>query len=99
MGIEDAGPGRVPFAHESVTVAAAATELTAGTYEDAIHAELTLETAQIRIWVDGTDPTTSEGHIVDINDVIVLDSSAKIIGFKAIRTGGVSGVLKASYFR
>ena len=88
----------VPFDYESVTVAAVAIGLTSGTYDDATRAEITLETAQIRFRVDGSDPTSSEGHIVDADDVIVLNSAAQIAGFKAIRTGGTSGVLKATYF-
>ena len=90
--------GSVPFDHEIVTVAATAIALTPATYLDATRAEMTLETAQIRFWVDGSDPTSSEGHTVNIDDVIVLDSAAQIAGFKAIRTGGSSGSLKVSYF-
>jgi len=92
------GGGSTPFAYESVTVADSAIGLTAGTYGDATYAEITLETAQIRIRDDGTDPTSSEGHLVEISDVIVLRSAAQIANFNAIRTGSVSGVLKATYF-
>jgi len=59
---------------------------------------MTLETAQIRIRSDGTSPTASEGRIAEIGDTIVLSSAAQIAGFKAIRTGSTSGVLKIEYF-
>lgn len=83
--------------YESVTVADSAIGLTSGTYGDATKAEMTLETAQIRVRKDGSDPTSSEGHIVEIGDVIVLNSAADLATFKAIRTGSTSGVLKITY--
>jgi len=90
--------GLTPLDHEAITVADSAIGLTSATYLDATRAEMTLETAQVRIWVDGTDPTTSEGHIVEVGDIIVLNSVAQIAMFKAIRIGGTSGVLKVTYF-
>ena len=90
--------GHVPLDHEIITVADTAIGLTESTYLNAIHAEMTLETAQIRMWDDGTDPTTSEGKEVNVGDVIVLKSAAQIVGFRAIRTGGTSGKLMVEYF-
>jgi len=90
--------GLTPFDYESITVADSAIGLTAAKYLDAEHAEITLETAQIRFRLDGTDPTSSEGHLVEVGDVITLNSAAQIAGFKAIRTGSTSGVLKVTYF-
>ncbi len=90
--------GSTPFAYESKTIAATAVGCTAGTYGDATRAEMTLETAQIRYRIDGTSPTASEGHLVEVGDLIILKSAAQIANFEAIRTGGVSGVLKCTYF-
>ncbi len=90
--------GLTPFAYESVTVADSATGLTPATYASATCAEMTLETAQIRMQVDGTNPTSSEGHLVEVGDTITLTSAAQIAGIKGIRTGAVSGVLKVTYF-
>ena len=90
--------GLVPFAHETLTVADTAVDLTSATYSDATRAEMTLETAQIRFWVDGTDPTASVGIPVEIGDTIVLNSAAQIANFKAIRTGSTSGTLSIQYF-
>lgn len=97
-GIQDEAVGLIPFAYESKTIAATAVGLTAGTYDDATHAEMTLETAQIRIRSDGTSPTTTEGRLVEVGDTISLKSAAQIAAFTAIRTGGTSGVLKVEYF-
>ena len=90
--------GLTPFDYESITVADSAIGLTAAKYLDAEHAEITLETAQIRFRLDGTDPTSSEGHLVEVGDVITLNSAAQIAIFRAIRTGSTSGVLKVTYF-
>lgn len=90
--------GLTPLAYESKTIANTAAGLTAGTYGKATHAEMTLETAQIRIRSDGTNPTASEGRLVEVGDQIILRSAAQIAAFKAIRTGGTSGVLKTEYF-
>lgn len=90
--------GLTPFDHESITVADTAIGLTPATYAAATRAEMTLETAQIRKWADGTAPTASVGQIVEVGDVIVLNSAAQIAAFKAIRTGGASGVLRVEYF-
>jgi len=98
MGVQDEAVGLIPFAFESITVAATAIGGTALTYTDATRAELTLETAQIRVRIDGTNPTAAEGHMVEVGDTITLDSAAQVAAFKAIRTGGTSGVLKATYF-
>ena len=91
------GGGSDAYAYESITVADTAIGLTSATYDDSVKAEMTLETAQIRIRKDGTNPTSSEGHLVEVGDIIVLNSAADLATFKAIRTGTVSGVLKVSY--
>lgn len=84
-------------AYESVTVADSAIGLTPSTYGAATKAEMTLETAQIRIRKDGTNPTSLEGHLVYVGDTITLNSAADLATFKAIRTGSTSGVLKVTY--
>ncbi len=94
--VTESGPA--PFDKESITVAATAIGCTATTYLESSRAEMTLETAQIRFWLSGT-PTSSEGHLIEVGDVITLTSPAQIAGFKAIRTGAVSGVLKVTYFK
>ena len=92
------------FAYESLTVAATAKIMTVATYKPATtessHAKrafITVETAQVRYRYDGTDPTSSEGHILNVNDVLILTGIGNLSKFRAIRTGGTSGVLKVTY--
>lgn len=58
---------------------------------------MTLETAQIRFTTDGTAPTTSVGHLLNIGEVLKLDSAEDIAAFRAIRTGATSGSLRCTY--
>lgn len=85
------------YAFESITVAASAIGLTSATFDDSTKAEMTLETAQIRVRKDGTNPAAGEGHLVEVGDTIILNSAADLATFKGIRTGTVSGVLKVTY--
>lgn len=89
--------GLNPTAYESITVAGTAIGLTAATHLKAQHAIITVETAQVRVRFDGTAPTATEGHIVDVGDVIHLNTGSQMTKFKAIRTGTTSGVLKVTY--
>ena len=88
----------VPFDHEEVIVADSAIGLTPATYLDASRAEMTLEGGQIRIWVDGSDPTASDGEPVDDGDIIRLKTESEIANFKAICTSIVSGSLMVQYY-
>lgn len=64
----------------------------------AIAARCRLETAQIRFTLDGTAPETTTGTLLEIGEMLELDSRAELTGFKAIRTGGTSGTLQVEYF-
>ena len=58
---------------------------------------ITVETAQIRFTIDGTAPTTTVGHLLNIGDILELDSAEDIAAFRAIRTGATSGVIHCTY--
>jgi hypothetical protein len=64
-----------------------------------VRAVMTLETAQVRYRYDGTNPTSSEGHLLEIGETLVLEGAANIDKFKAIRTGSTDGTLKVTYER
>ncbi|MCK5013761.1 MAG: hypothetical protein KAS66_08065 [Candidatus Omnitrophica bacterium] len=83
--------------YESLGVADSAVGLTAGTYGTNSKCEMTLEGGSIRVRKDGTDPTSGEGHLVNVGDVIKLGNNDDIVDFRAIRVGSVSGVLKCTY--
>jgi hypothetical protein len=89
-----------PRAYESITVATTAIGITSSLLSpNRRRAVLTAETAQMRFRVDGTDPTSSEGHLLEVGDTLELDQQEEMLNFRAIRTGSTSGVLKVTVYR
>jgi 2-phospho-L-lactate guanylyltransferase (CobY/MobA/RfbA family) len=93
----------VAIGYESITVAATAIGVSTTVYAPvggrATKAFFTLETGQIRIRYDGTSPTSTEGHLVEVGQSFELDGATNIQQFRAIRTGQTSGVLKVTVER
>jgi CO dehydrogenase/acetyl-CoA synthase alpha subunit len=91
--------GSIASEYEALTIdnTAGGIACTAAKYTGCRRAFMTLETAQIRFTIDGTAPTTTVGHILDIGDILKLDSAEDIAAFRAIRTGGTSGSLRCTY--
>lgn len=79
---------------ESITVAATATGIASATYTGKQACEFRLETAQVRYRFDGTDPTSAEGVLLEVGDVVSIANVAMARQIKFIRTGATSGVLK-----
>ncbi len=86
-------------AFESVTVDATAggVALTTATIAQMESALITAETAQVRFTLNGTAPTATAGHILEVGDVLEIDSSEAMGLVRFIRTGGTSGTLRCSY--
>ncbi len=86
------------FAFEKLSVTNSVTSLTASKYGDKVkRAVITVETAQIRYKYNGDDPTTTEGHISQPQDVITIRGTQNIQNFRAIRTGSTSANLHITY--
>ncbi|KKK70706.1 hypothetical protein LCGC14_2921260, partial [marine sediment metagenome] len=83
-------------ASESITVSTVAVGLTAATFGTRTHAHITCETNPVRYWLDGTSPTATVGHRLEVGGVLDLDSSDQLanVSFFAV---GADGVLRASY--
>ena len=92
-----------PYDYESITVADTAIGFTAAKIAEKAtiiqnsdrgptRCVVTVETAQLRYRYDGSDPTSAEGHILNINDVLVVVGPDAIKNFRGIRTGGTSAV-------
>jgi hypothetical protein len=85
---------------ESLTVAATSVGLASGTKEPggvgtgySTSCVGQLETATVRVRMDGTAPTTSVGVLLNVGDVIALRNVHDIDAFRGIRTGGTSGTI------
>ena len=89
----------VTKAFEQVTVDATVggVALTALTYRRYNHATILVETAPIRVRMDGAAPTTSIGFLVNPGSVIELNCNADIMKFRAIRTDSTSALIDVIY--
>lgn len=87
------------FGYEALTVADTAVGVTFAQASDAERMIATVETAQVRYRYDGGSPTAADGHLAEVGDVIVIEGSGNITAFRAIRTGGTSGVLRITFER
>lgn len=76
--------------YESITVSSTAIGITGAliTAIKANRAIITVETDQVRWRIDGTDPTSSEGHLLSAGDVLTLISTHDLNAFRAIRVTG-----------
>lgn len=90
-----------PSGFEMLTVAGTPVGITAALLASGqLWAQLgPLETAEIRYTLDGTTPTAAIGHLVPVGATLQLTEQAEVRGFKAIRTGGVSGVIPVTVYR
>jgi len=88
--------------YESITVGNTAVGFTAGKIAPSgnvnpVKAFCRLETAQVRFRMDGTDPTSSEGILLEVGETLEITGEKNLRNFRAIRTGSTSGVLKVHY--
>lgn len=92
-------PRLVSYANETLTIAATAVGFTAATHlsKAAVARCGPLESGQVRYWTNGAVPTSTAGHLLEVGDRMVIDDPTEIVNFLAIRTGGVSGSLPATY--
>ena len=81
--------------YETLTIAASAVSLTGATTGESFVGRL--ETGQIRARGDGTDPTSSEGVLINPGDTVIM-SGSEIDNTAFIRTGSSSGVLKGHFY-
>lgn len=57
---------------------------------------VTVESNSIRFWVDGSTPTTTEGHLAEAGDTIRLEGVDEIRKFLAIRVSA-DAVIQATF--
>ena len=88
---------RDAFGFESLTVGASAVGFSSA--NDARAALVTVEDASIRFRIDGTDPTSEVGHLLNPGDSIILRNVNNIRRFRAIRAGTADATLRVTYFR
>jgi len=90
---------RSGIAHEAITIddTVGGVGLTAASAASSNRIFVTAETADMRFRYDGGAPTTTAGHLISDGDTLTLYGTQNIKNFRAIKTGGVSGVLHVTY--
>ena len=86
-------------ADTAVGLSSASPAYTAG--GDVLGILATVETADVRVRMDGSAATTDEGHILYVGDVLDFSDgnwSSVLPNLSFIRDGTVSGVVKLTYF-
>ena len=92
-----AGYGVLPKERLSVTTAAAVGF--AALLGAARVAVVTVDTDKIRYWVDGSTPTSTQGHEVAAGGSFELVGRDTLRNFRAIGSGAATAILEISYFR
>ena len=84
-------------ASESITVSTVAVGLTDATFgSDRTHAHITCEDNPVRYWLDGTTPTATVGHRLEVGGILDLDSHHQLVNVLFIAVGADS-ILRASF--
>lgn len=84
-------------AFETLSVTGTAGGLTQATAGGSNKATVTVEVAPVRFRVDGTAPTATVGHLLDVGDTLVLGSNDEIERIKFISSDGVTASLSVTY--
>ncbi len=94
------------YAHESITVSSTAIGFTAAKLALAISLYgrdvqkvlVTVESYPVRFTVDGTTPTSSVGHLLNVGDIYTCDGE-DVFKFRAIRTTSDATIMCTYYIR
>jgi hypothetical protein len=90
-------PLQAAIVYESITVSTTAIGFTAASISGKTKAMCTLESQNIRFRIDGTAPTTTEGHILENGNILYIEGGVSMSNFSAIRDDAVDGTLKCTY--
>lgn len=101
---------RGAFAKEKLTVSNSVKVLTNSVYNPTVtgrpssqtradYALITIESACIRYWPTGDNPTTTDGHMICDTGTITIFGFNNIKNWKAIRTASTDVTIQVSYYR
>jgi len=89
-----------PKSFEKITVSSSAVGINIPTYDlmdIQTKAIITIENGSIRFKIDGNNPTSTDGHLLNDGDTLKLESTEEIENFKCIRNSDVDAILQVSY--
>lgn len=82
---------------ERPTIGTSVVQLTEQLRQGHSFAQITVETAAIRVRVTGENPTATAGKIFEVGDLIRLENEHEIAKFRAIRKDAVSATIDVEY--
>ena len=91
-----------PYDFETITIASIAIGLTAGKLAATPKPKrvfITFETAPCRMRMDGTDPSSTVGHLYNPTQSLLLEGYSQLNNVKFIRTGATSATTQVTYLR
>ena len=68
-----------------------------GDVQDAKRAIITVENSQLRYRTDGGNPTTTQGHLLNPMDTLIILGNQNMLNFRAIKKGTKNSELNTSY--
>ncbi len=68
-----------------------------GDVQVAKRAILTIENGQLRYRLDGGNPSTTQGHLLNPMDVLIVIGNQNMLNFRAIKKGSTNSEINASY--
>lgn len=86
-------------AKEVITVSSTVLSLNKAIFQDADTAYITFETADTRVFYDGSVPTATSGHIFPTGSTLTLKSPLDIANFQAIKAGATDSKITVTYSR
>ena len=90
-------PSKQTVGYEDITVSTTAIGFTAAEISSAVAAEVWVEGDAVRFRTDGTDPTSSVGHQLDVGDVMFVDNASDLASIRFIRVT-TDATLRVSYY-
>jgi len=91
---------RTALDYEKITVSTTAIGITESKKKNGanacVGAFITVEDANVRFRLDGTAPTTTEGHVLTSGQNLTLSNASDINNFSAIRDDAVDAVLRVT---
>lgn len=89
-----------PFAYETLTVSTGVKSLTNATYgveTTHIRAFITIEGGIMRYRYDGTNASSTVGHLVGHGDIITVEGRPNVQNFRITRAGNNDGKIQVTY--
>lgn len=63
-----------------------------------LFALISLESNPIRIRMDGSNPSTTDGMLISVDTVFIIEGKDALVNFKTTRQGASDGIIQVHYF-